>query len=318
MPNPAPSPVGGPPPVPGYDTSATTPQTGGSTGGVGVANAENLQVGNYTISLVNGIKSSDMVQVDFGQGGYTSERGGPNYDTVGNVLQKFANWSNTDFQKFRLQAYQAGLIPSKTASKAEVLVAWQTVVEEAVKEKLSPTELIQKAVDGGGWNSLQPTINPSDNGLAGTGNANSLPEGSTTQTTYVSYLDPATIQGAQADAWYRLLGRNPTSQEYQDFMQQVYGYQGAENTGKFETTDKTAQPGAGPGGGPGGTDTMQNIISQRGIGQRGLQFLAGQAAMSNPEEGMYQAATTYFNAFMKALAGPAAGMQASGPTIQAP
>jgi hypothetical protein len=282
---------------------------------------QNLQVGNYTLSLVNGIKSTDLVQIGM-QPGNTSA--GPQYDTVQHVLQQFAtvmDGGGTDFQKFRLQAYQAGLIPSKTASRAEVLVAYQTVVEEAVKEKIDPDTLIQKAVDAGGWNNIQPTINPADNGLAGTGNANSAANPSTTQTTYVSYLDPATIQGAQADAWYRLMGRNPTSQEYQDFMQQVYGYQNDENTGKFETTSKGTTGGSIDAQGnatPGNAVTDQNIISQRQIAQRGLQFLAGQAAMANPEEGLYQAATTYFNAFMKALGGPAAGMQASGPTNTAP
>ncbi|HET7638412.1 MAG TPA: hypothetical protein VFK47_06680, partial [Ktedonobacteraceae bacterium] len=198
--------------------------------------------------MVNGVKSTDRVQIGM-QAGNTAA--GPQYDTVGNVIKSFNTWSQdaTQFQKFRLQAYQAGLIPSKNASKAEVLVAWQTVVEEASKDKMDPQTLIEKAVNSGGWNKMQPSIMPSDNGLSGTGNANSVPDQTNSQTTYVSYLDPATIQGAQADAWFRLMGRNPSSEEYQNFLQAVYGYQGEENTGKFEATQKSAA--LGPDGTPG-------------------------------------------------------------------
>lgn len=309
MADPTPAPVSGPPPVPGYDTSAAPAQASTAQ----VSGGQTLQVGNYTLSFINGINPTDKV---IKATDYLNTPGGvrstPTYDTVGNVVQSFGGWSTDQFQKFRLQAYQAGLLPSKTASKAEVLVAWQTVVEEAVKQKIAPDALIASAVSSGGWNNIKPTIMPSDNGLAGTGNANSLPDQTTTQTTYTSYLDPATIQGAQADAWYRLMGRMPTQEEYQKFMNDVYTYQTQENTGKFETSQKGVNPDTG------GTAAQNNIISQRGVGQRGLEFLAGNAAMANPDEGTYQATTTYFNAFMKALAGPAAGMSASGPTTTAP
>lgn len=189
---------------------------------------------------------------------------------------------------------------------------------------------IIKQASQGGWASINPHINPGDMGLQGTGNVNNSPDQKTqtSSTTYVSFLDPATVQGALNDAYYRLVGRMPTSAEAQAFLTTVYSYEEQANTGKFDTKT-TDQTNAGPGGGgtdangnPIGqgasTDISQNVVSQRGIGQRGLQLLAGNAAMGNPEEGVYQAATTYFNAFIKALSGPAAGMQASGPTVTAP
>jgi hypothetical protein len=152
------------------------------------------------------------------------------------------------------------------------------------------------------------------------------------------------VQGTLADAFQRLMGRNPTNAEYQAYMTLVTNYENAANTGKFETNikltdsqkfndkgqvvDKTTGTPIDPSQVQTdvtdasqqntNTQTMQNIVSQRGLGTRGAQFLAGQAAMNAPGEGNYQAATTYFNAFMKSLAGPAAGMQASGPTNTAP
>lgn len=326
------------PPVPGYDNSSTgvgaTGVNGPAPAAQGAADGT-VTVGAYTLGLNNGVKPTDTLSVDgthsiatggrmLGEGAEVqharpSQQSG-NTDTVAHQLQLFNGWSATQLNTFRLQAYQMGLTSSKTASKAEVLIAWQTVVEESAKDNLNPTSLIKKAV-AGGWSSLNPRIQPSDNGLAGTGNVNNSPDASnsTTQTTYTSYMDPATVQGTLADSFQRLLGRNPTTEEYQAFLKSVYAYEDKENTGKFEnkSTDKTnATPG---GGGTGASSNVQeNIVSQRGVSTRGAQFLAGQAAMANPEEGSYQAATTYFNAFAKALAGPAAGMQASGPTNSAP
>jgi hypothetical protein len=125
------------------------------------------------------------------------------------------------------------------------------------------------------------------------------------------------------------MGRNPTNAEYSAFMQSLYSYQNAELTGSDKTTSKgpdtgasidpqTGQPVDQSGTSTGGTSTQTNVVSQRGIAQRGVQFIAGQQALASPEEGAYQAATTYFNAFIKALSGPASGMQASGPTNTTP
>lgn len=326
------------PPVPGYDTPAP-----GATAGTNIPAPQatgqqaadgTVTVGSYTLGLNSGVKPTDRVKVDrteaIGSGGRELDVGGNGVagranpaaqvqasDTVASQLQAFNGWSTPQHETFRQQAYQMGLTSSKTAGEAEVLVAWQTVVEEAAKDGLTPGQVIKTAVSGG-WNSLNPSIEPSDNGLAGTGNANNSPDASnsTTQTTYTSYLDPATVQGALADAWQRLLGMNPSSADYQAFLNQVYKYEDQENTGKFD--DKTtAKQNAGNGTGA-SSNVNENVISQRQIGTRGLEFLAGQSAMANPQEGAYQAATTYFNAFAKALSAPAAGMQASGPTAMAP
>lgn len=232
------------------------------------------------------------------------------------------------------QLYAAGLVTSKKSpSASEVINAWALIVQEATLQNqtgapITPEDLLAKAAKVG-WNSLSASLQPSDTGAAGTGNVNNAADASTTssQTVYKSYLDPATIMGAQADAWFRLMGRNPTQQEYKSFLDSVFAYQDADNTGKFETqtkdpSDKLLGGNANNANGiaQAQTDptTQTTTISQRGIGTRGLQFLAGQSALANPEEGAYQAATTYFNAFIKALSGPASGMQASGPTTTVP
>lgn len=323
------------PPVPGYDTASPAPQAtvaGGAPAPQASAANGTVTVGSYTLGLNSGVNPTDTVRTagthSIGTGGRALGEDGSvthaspatqesNSDTVAHLLQQFNGWTTTQFEQFRQQAYQMGLTTTRTAAKAEVLVAWQTVVEEAAKDNLSTTDVINQAVSGG-WNSINPQIAPGDNGLAGTGNINNSPDpsNSTTQTTYTSYMDPATVQGTLADAYQRLLGRNPTTAEYQAFLKSVYSYEDQENTGKFDSKTNTTQ---NAGGGSGKTsNTLENIISQRQVATRGAEFLAGQNAMANPEEGAYQAATTYFNAFAKALAGPAAGMQASGPTNTAP
>lgn len=252
-------------------------------------------------------------------------------DTVLHQIQSIQDWYKNAGVRRQIvnQMYQAGLITStKNPSASEVAKAWALLVQEAsLQGNITPQDLLAKAATGG-WNALQPKLAAADADLSGNGNPGNAQD-TTSETTYKSYLDPATVMGALADSYFRLVGRNPTQAEYQGFLNTVYGYQQAENTGKFETKDKdptgadtglvdpsTGQPVA-PGN-PNGPVTQTNVVSQRGIGLRGLQFLAGQSALANPEEGSYQAATTYFNAFIKALSGPAAGMQASGPTTTVP
>ena len=233
--------------------------------------------------------------------------------------------------------YAAGLISSKKSPSAdEVTRAWQLVVQESALQIMdpngdmhlySPDDVLEKAAQSG-WNSLNAKQATGDVQVAGTGNLNNSQETSSqSETIYKSFVDPATAMGTLADSYFRLMGRNPTPGEYNAFLHSIYTYQEQENTGKFEstqtgpnvgTTDSaTGQP-VDQTGTTGGTSKQTNIVSQRGIGTRGVEFLAGQQALSSPEEGAYHAPTTYFNAFVKALQGPASGMAPSGPTNATP
>lgn len=239
-------------------------------------------------------------------------------------------------QKYINEMYQAGLISSKKSPSAnEVAAAWAMVVQEAAIQNktlgssaVSADDLLAKAAQQG-WSSINPTLSTQDGGVNGTGNLNNAVDStSQTETVYKSYVDPATAMGTLADSYFRLMGRNPTPSEYNAFMTSLYGYQNEVNTGSDKTTSKGPNTGAAfdpstglpvdQSGSSSGTDTQTNVVSQRGIAQRGIQFLAGQQALQSPEEGAYQAATTYFNAFIKALGAPAAGMEASGPTTTVP
>lgn len=237
----------------------------------------------------------------------------------------------TTRRKYIEEMYAAGLVSSKKAPSAyEVALAWQLVVQEAALQTAdgnadlsTPVQVLAEAAKQG-WNEINAKQALGDVGVNGTGYANNASSSSSqSQTIYKSYIDPASAMGVLADSSYRLLGRNPTPQEYQAFLNTVYNYQDEENTGKFETKSKvpgtgdvdptTGQP-VDSSGSSSGTSTQTNVVSQRQLGTGGLQFLAGQQALSTPEAGAYQAGTTYFNALIKALSGPAAGMQASGPT----
>lgn len=255
------------------------------------------------------------------------------------ALNSITNWyqNSTTRHKYINEMYAAGLISSKKSPSAEeVTRAWALVVQEAALQVqdpngdihlFSPDEVLAKAAEKG-WNAASFKQSPGDAQVAGNGNPSNSPDTSSqSETVYKSYVDPATAMGTLADSYFRLMGRNPTQGEYQAFLNSVYNYQEQENTGKFET--KTTGPNGGnidpstgqpvdQSGTTGGKSTQTNVVSQRGIGTRGVQFLAGQQALASPEEGAYQAATTYFNAFIKALQGPAAGMAASGPTNTTP
>lgn len=255
------------------------------------------------------------------------------------ALNSITNWyqNSSTRQKYINEMYAAGLISSKKSPSAEeVTRAWALVVQESALQiqdpngdihLFSPDQVLAKAAESG-WNAANFKQSPGDAQVAGNGNQNNSPDTSSqSETVYKSFVDPATAMGTLADSYFRLMGRNPTQGEYNAFLQNVYNYQEQENTGKFETQTKGPNTGAidpstgmpvDQSGTTGGTSTNTNIVSQRGIGTRGLQFMAGQQALASPEEGAYQAATTYFNAFVKALQGPASGMEASGPTITVP
>lgn len=270
-----------------------------------------------------------------GPGGFTSS------NTVQQQLEEISTWSQNATKKAQIvdQMYAAGLLSSKKAPSArEIALAWQLVVQEAALQSkqdingdtATPEAVLAKAAQSG-WNSIGAQQTVSDTGLNTSGNVNGATDTTNqSETIYKSYVDPATAMGALADAYYRLMGRNPNAGEYQAFLQSIKGYQDEVNTGSDKSTTKTPDTGAtdstglpvGQSGTTGvpsatGTNTQTNIVSQRGIGQRGIEFLAGQAAMANPEEAQYQAATTVFSAIIKALGAPGAAGD-SGPTVTAP
>lgn len=311
------------------------------------AQGHKLPVASIVVNgkLINLYMNSDIAATQTAslttRGGYdTSDKTVKGSQTVQDALNSIQDWygSANQRQKYINEMYAAGLLPTKKPSANDVALAWQLVVQEAALQIAdpagdttlnSPDAVLQKAAQQG-WNSLNAKQALGDVGLSAsaTGNANNSPETSSqSQTVYKSYVDPATAMGTLADSYFRLMGRNPTSGEYNAFLHSIYTYQEQENTGKFETktsgsnegdVDPTTGQPVDQTGTTGGTSTQTNTVSQRGIGTRGVAFLAGQQALASPEEGSYQAATTYFNAFIKALAGPASGMAASGPTVAIP
>lgn len=291
-----------------------------------------------TLTLNSNVKANMPVGATIHGGSYvnfqtalnsigTDGKGGPGwYDNI------------SKRQKYIDEMYAAGLLSSKKSpSAAEVALAWQLVVQEAALQVAdengditlySPDEVLAKAAKTG-WNNINAKQALGDVGVNGTGNINNSADTiNKSETVYKSYVDPATAMGALADAYYRLMGRNPNAGEYQAFLQSIKGYQNEVNTGRDETVSKTPISNSSTGlpvdqsGNTGvptasGTNTQENIVSQRGIGTRGVEFLAGQAAMANPEEAQYQAATTVFSAIIKALGAPGAA-GSSGPTVTAP
>ena len=302
-----------------------------------------VTAGNVSIyvNLGQSVNPDDHVMMKTGTRGPGQARGGadeqPQFTTVQGMINQISTWygNATLRQQYINQMYEAGLLSSKKSpSTTDVIQAWSLLVQEAsIRGDVSPDDLLAQAAKGG-YNALNPTLTTSDFGSRNsTGNPNNVPDSSTTssETVYKSYLDPATIMGALADSYYRLVGRNPTPEEYNAFLKTVYGYQDEVNTRSDKTVTKspsnvvTGDSTTGQLVGPQGTNdgsndptTATSVVSQRSIGTRGLEFLAGQAALGSPDEPNYQAATTYFNAFIKALSGPAAGMQSSGPTTTVP
>lgn len=355
---------------PGYAATGGAGNPGASGGAVDANGNEVVVVGKTHISLDPRVQGSTLITVGgtmqiqasptevngaLSKAPPTGTQTVPKQMTVADIIQQYASWTSTQKGQFTSQAQSAGLIATAHPSDAELAQAWALVVEEGALQGKNPNDLIKSAADGG-WQSIKPTLQPADAGLTGAGDAakgSGSTTGSqnttdttstlnkTTQTSYVSYMDPATAQSVYADSMYRLMGRMPTSQEYQAYLKSLYTYEDEANTGKFESgvilkdnqridtasgkvvDTKTGQPvpdseiqrvGTQNITNNGDQTVQQNIVSQRGIGTSGAAFLASQDIMNNPEYGAYQAYTTYFSALQKALAGPGQGMTGSGPT----
>lgn len=322
-------------PIPGFTPAGSDALTNSPYGTIAVTAGSITQ----PVNIGTSVNPTDHVLIEHKPSGKGQSRTGDQdlYSTVIDQIQSIQQWYGNATQRQQMinEMYSAGLLSSKKSpSTTDVIKAWSLLVQEAsIQGNVTPQELLNKAAQGG-WNALNPTLKTTDFGGSNTtGNTNNAADASTTtsETVYKSYLDPATIMGAAADAFYRLVGRNPTPAEYKGFLDMVYGYQNEENTGRFESATTTPSnkgqidPQTGLPVGPTGTNDgsldptkATSIVSQRSIGTRGLEFLAGQAALASPDEPNYQAATTYTNALIKALSGPAAGMQASGPTTTVP
>jgi len=294
-------------PTAGYNPAGTT--TDPVTGQTIPYGTVDVSAGNVSqrVSLGQNVNPTDHVMTSSGTHGPGQSRGGadeqPTYTTVQGMINQINDWysNSTLRQQYINQMYEAGLLTSKkNPSATAVIQAWSLLVQEAsIRGNVTPNDLLAQAAKGG-YNALNPTLTTSDFGAANsTGNSNNVPDSSTTtsETDYKSYLDPATIMGALADSYYRLVGRNPTPEEYDAFLKTVYGYQDEENTGKFETKTKspsgtgqidptTGQPVSpqGTNDGSGDPNTATSVVSQRSIGTRGLEFLAGQAALGDPGE----------------------------------
>lgn len=286
----------------------------------------NLQAGS-PVGVRGGYDQSDQVLIAPGKN---------DKNTFENQLNSISEWyGNLSIrQKYINEMYAAGLISSKKSpSVNEVTLAWQLIVQEAALQtadgnaQLSTPDQVLASAAKQGWNNINAKQAIGDVGANGTGNpANAGITNSQSQTIYTSYVDPATAMGTLADAYYRLMGRNPNPGEYKAFLDSLYNYQDQENTGKFES--KTTVPNMGnvdpstgqpvdSSGSSGGTSTQTNVVSQRSVGTRGVEFLAGQQALANPEAAQYQAATTVFSSIIKALGAPGAAGD-SGPTTTAP
>lgn len=90
-----------------------------------------------------------------------------------------------------------------------------------------------------------------------------------------------------------LLGRDPTDEESNRFWQTLNAQERANPTTTTTTTSY----------GPEGEATNQQQTVSGGLGSEARQMLSVEEAKKNPEYGAYQAATTYYNAFMQKLSG---------------
>lgn len=302
----------GPAPVPGYSTSPTATTTD-SNGNITVT------VGSVKISLDSGVDPNQKINRGFvssnptGAASGSLEMGQAKTETLAQVIQEYAGWSSTQKAQFKQEGAAIGLFTTKTPTDAEMANAWARVVQDAAAKNTAPEDLIQQAAQNGGYAAVGGTTG-TGTGAGGSGLPGGTPSASNSSNnvTYLSYLDPATVQGVLADSIYRLLGRNPTPEEYQSFLNSVYGYQSEQNRNILHQTETDKSGTAGTGGTD--TSTTGEVIRQNNLSSGGVQYMAAQQAYANPDYGRYQAATTYFNAFMKALSGPASGMTGSGPT----
>lgn len=180
--------------------------------------------------------------------------------------------------------YRAGLI-SNPGDYAAAAREWRSAVDaaagyNAAGKDITPWQVIN----------LAEILRAKDTPDAAAG-----PKQTTQVSTRVDVLSRPDAEAIVMNVFRGAVGRDPEQGELDRYAALLIGKSKANPTKSTTTTDYTAD----------GSVATSNTISTGGISSAALQQAAQDEARADPEYGAYQAATTYFNALIGALAAPA-------------
>lgn len=200
---------------------------------------------------------------------------------------EFYRWSDTERRKWADHLFALGLIDEdETSDYATLKGMWDDVVAETANfttagKRLSPWEVASLVAGGEAGAAARKAANAKKAPFTGAKSQRS---------TSVDLTDPKTAKALMNDTLSRVLGRAATDDEIDTFKGVLNAAERANPTTTVSTTNYVA-----------GDAVSQSSTTSGGLTGQARQQMAQDQAMSAPEYGAYQAASTYFNAFLATL-----------------
>lgn len=220
-------------------------------------------------------------------GGPGGGRATPTLKSVAEGYQKFNTFTPEYVSALGLSLYRAGLI-SNPQSYDQVQTFWNKAVEDAALkysagQLVTPEEMIALK--------LHVSSLATSGGRGGLGGAG----GKRTDTsTSISIPSPQDAEALVKNIYQQAVGRDPNKQELARYTSLVVGIAKSSPSTSTSTTSTDAS----------GNSKSSTSTTNRGVTSAGMQQAVMDKLQASPEYGAYQAATTYYNAMLQAIASP--------------
>lgn len=222
----------------------------------------------------------------------------PRYISPDEALQEFDRWDEKKINDFVAQARVGGLL-SPGDGELQARGLWAKLVESsaakgAVGNNVSPFDILAGYVKNAGSSGVWIDQGNGFQRNAVTGETRYVgPRFQTTTQTSTDLTDPQTARALTTSIFQQLLGRDPMPGELQSYADALASAEQANPVVTRTTVERDAE----------GNVVGQSSESTGGLGQGGSQYLLANRVKSGKEYGATQAATTYMNAFERAVWG---------------
>lgn len=233
----------------------------------------------------------------------------PNQATPFQLLQVFDAFSQAEYQKFKNKLVAAGFV-SVDADPVQVRTVFTSVLRDVQSANLAghnitPFQFINSLIKKNGLNPKKIGSDKDFDPTAQVAGAGFQPSTSTVKSVYD--LDPADAEDLLRQTLSAKLGRDPSGEEIEDFVDAVKAR--ALNNPTTVTTRQRRGDLSGQAG-PGtqvevirqGGETYSTVTSvNEGFDEQDMARVAERRARNAPDYASYQAVSTYFPALLSAL-----------------
>lgn len=282
--------------------------------------------------IYRGPGEPEVIRTGHPTSGQTKTKKTDNAEDMGSMMEAFAKADVREQRRMALLLSMAGYAGSGSLEDAvenaremtlgETLDAYNDLLSEAATRytihglKVTPEQLLKQAIGyrlpaGTQWDGDLDTLGGvtkelgiSDGGVLGSEEPEEEPFSGTKSFTQTSVnrdiMDPADAKALTRAMLQRELGRDPTDDEFEDFISAIQ-YAQKVNPDRTTTTQSTVYDEGEA------VSSSTNSTTRQGIGAEGIADIALQKARANPNWAEWQAVGTYAPALFEALGATVAG-----------